>query len=564
MVLTHQKTGKFYRLLVLITLGLSIGLGLALSGNANAEDELAADYSAAELAELVGPIALYPDDLVAIVLPASSYPLQIVAAARYLNTLETNPALRPDDDWDDTVIALLNYPEALELLNQDLDWTWSLGDAVVHQQADVLDAIQEFRGRAVMAGNLETDERQVVSTVDEVVAIEPADPEVIYVPYYDPADVVVYQHVPVYHYYARRRPVYYYPYPSHYSFASGFFWGVTTAYTVGWLTDRVHSHHYGYASHPYYGRHYATYYRAPRAQRLRHHHVNPSDRFTANKRQFGNTWRPAARHGQRSVQERTYSRKGNVGANRSRSTQRLVAGRDSRRPANDVHRTSKSQPTANTRQSARLARLDRPRNLHLPRSAESNASPKNRANQVRSSSPEVHATQTRQADQRAGTRRPANTRAASTQKSQQRNQTQSRTNARRIDTRDQQTRAQPSRDTRTAKRQERNTPTVTQNRNRRTIPVVNGSPSRATQRVQSQQTARNVRAQPAVRKAQVTAQTNSRRTATRSQAGRKSQTTQRADTRPARPATTQNRAAAKSTHANPTRVAARRAGSKRH
>lgn len=279
---------------------LTVAMGLLGVETARAVTEQPTDYSPAELEELVGPIALYPDDLIAIILPAASYPLQIVEAARYLEDLEDNPDLQPDESWDDSVVALLNYPEVIELLNEDLDWTWNLGEAVVSQQADVLDAIQDFRGRAVLAGNLKSDDRQIVTEVDEIIAIEPADPEVIYVPYYEPSRVVVYQPWPVYYYYPRPYPLYYYPYPVHYSFGSGFFWGVTTAYTIGWLTDRVHYHYYGYASHPYYGHHYTTHYYSPRAHRIRHHyHAKPHTHVVYDRNHYGNTWKPNRRHGHR-------------------------------------------------------------------------------------------------------------------------------------------------------------------------------------------------------------------------------------------------------------------------
>jgi len=268
--------------------------------SARAVTEQPVDYSPAELEELVGPVALYPDDLIGIILPASTYPLQIVEAARYLEAHETNPALQPDEDWDDAVVALLNYPEVIELLNEDLDWTWNLGEAVVNQQADVLDAVQNFRSRAVMAGNFKSDDRQNVTYIDEVIEVTPVDPEIIYVPYYEPSSVIVYQRWPAYHYYPRPYPVYYYPYPAHYSFASGFFWGVTTAYTIGWLTDRVHFHYYGYASHPYYGHHYANHYYSRHARRVRHYnYAGPRNHYGYNKRHYGNTWKPKNRHGDR-------------------------------------------------------------------------------------------------------------------------------------------------------------------------------------------------------------------------------------------------------------------------
>ena len=238
----------------------------------------------AELEELVGPIALYPDDLVSIVLPASTYPLQIVQAARYLEEHKTNPELKPDEDWDDSVVALLNYPEVIELMNKDLDWTWKLGEAALYQQAELLGAIQDFRDRAYAAGNLQSDEHQAVTKKAETIVIEPADPKVIYVPYYDPGYVVVYQPYPVYHYYPQAYPVYYYPYPYGYSFGFSYFWGVTLAFSIDWHSHHVHVHHRRHYAHPYYGR----YYHYPLYRR---HSVSVSYR--------GNIWRPGHYSGAR-------------------------------------------------------------------------------------------------------------------------------------------------------------------------------------------------------------------------------------------------------------------------
>ena len=106
-----------------------------------------------ELKALVGPVALYPDDLLAIVLAASTYPLQIVAAARFRSDVE-NRDREPDANWDEAVVALLNYPEALALLNDDIDWTWELGQAMLAQEADLMRAVQTFRDEAVASGNL--------------------------------------------------------------------------------------------------------------------------------------------------------------------------------------------------------------------------------------------------------------------------------------------------------------------------------------------------------------------------------------------------------------------------
>lgn len=349
-------------------------------GDAQAQDEAPATYTTAELEELVGPVALYPDTLLAIVLPAASYPLQIVEAARYLEALDANPDLQPDDDWDDAVVALLNYPEVIELMNDDLDWTWDLGAAVVNQQDDVLAAVQSFRGRAVAAGNLQTDDRQTVSQTGDVIEVTPVDSEVIYVPYYEPSRVVVYQRRPVYYYYPRSYPLYYYPYPANYSFSSGFFWGVTTAYVVGWRTHRVHFHHIGYASHPYYGRRYVERYRVRHARRIRHRRVGlPVRRSAAQRSHIGTAWRPGARHGagprhrteyragNRTSQRRSLAHRGKkrnyngakvrhrrdtVRGSRARSTDRrhdIRAGNRSGREPGNVQRRHRSAAPGKTR-----------------------------------------------------------------------------------------------------------------------------------------------------------------------------------------------------------------------
>src|SRR5690606_30402836 len=213
-------------------------------------------FTSDELEELVAPIALYPDDLVAIVLPASTYPLDVVEAARFLDELEDEPGLAPDEDWDDSIVALLNYPEVLRLMDEDLDWTWDLGEAFLNQQAEVFDAIQRFRVQAREAGNLATDERVLVTEDDGAISIAPADPKVIYVPYYEPREVIVHHHYAPIRHYPRPYPLYYYPYPAGYSFWSGYFWGVTTAFVVGWHTHHLHVHHHLHVGHPYHRHHY--------------------------------------------------------------------------------------------------------------------------------------------------------------------------------------------------------------------------------------------------------------------------------------------------------------------
>ncbi|HSG98248.1 MAG TPA: DUF3300 domain-containing protein [Woeseiaceae bacterium] len=249
--------------------------------------------SPTDLQELVGPIALYPDDLLAIVLPASAYPLQIIEAGRFLAELEDDSSLQPSTEWDDSVVALLNYPEVLKLLNDDIDWTWRLGEAVVAQQEDVVAAIEEFRDRAYAAGNLKSDEYQSVTRNDGVIEITPVAEDVIYVPYYEPERVVVYQSRPAYYYYPRAYPVYYYPYPSWYYFDHGPFWGVTTAFTIGWVSHNLHVYHHSYYGHPYYGHSYwdRWWYRRPSINIYNTTYVRNSQ-VTINRYYGGDRWRP--------------------------------------------------------------------------------------------------------------------------------------------------------------------------------------------------------------------------------------------------------------------------------
>ncbi len=246
-----------------------------------------------ELEELVGPIALYPDDLLAIVLPAAAYPLQLIDAGRFLDELENDSSLKPDQEWDDSIVALLNYPEVIELLNEDIDWTWRLGEAVVAQQGDVVGAIESFRDRAYAAGNLKSDDYQEVNYNDGVIEITPVSDDVIYVPYYEPERVVIYQPRPVYYYYPRAYPVYYYPYSSSYAFDRGYFWGVTTAFTIGWLTDSLHVYHHSYRGHPYYRHRYNDYYwyRRPSINVYNTTYVRNTN-VTINRYYRGDRWQP--------------------------------------------------------------------------------------------------------------------------------------------------------------------------------------------------------------------------------------------------------------------------------
>ena len=144
-----------------------------------------------QLQQLVAPIALYPDSLVAQILAAATFPEQVVLAERWV---QQNPDLKGtalgqalnQQPWDPSIKAVAAFPAVLGNMDKNLSWTSSLGDAYYNQQQDVMQAVQVMRQRAEAAGNLKSTPQQVVSTQDSTIEIQPASPDVVYVPAYDP------------------------------------------------------------------------------------------------------------------------------------------------------------------------------------------------------------------------------------------------------------------------------------------------------------------------------------------------------------------------------------------
>ena len=149
--------------------------------------------SAAQLDRLVAPIALYPDPLIAQILMAATYPLEVVEADRWLQ-IPANAALKGDaltaalqqEPWDPSIKSLVAFPQLIHTMNANLNWTEQLGDAFLAQQPDVMDAVQRLRLRAQAAGSLASTPQQAVSTEDQEIMIEPASPDMVYVPTYNP------------------------------------------------------------------------------------------------------------------------------------------------------------------------------------------------------------------------------------------------------------------------------------------------------------------------------------------------------------------------------------------
>jgi hypothetical protein len=143
------------------------------------------------LQQLVAPIALYPDELVAEVLSAATYPTQVVEADRWLQDNKNLQGKQLADEvdkqpWDSSVKALTEFPSVLANMDKNLSWTSSLGGAYMNQQKDVMDAVQIMRQQAEAAGNLKSNSQEKVEKKDKTIIIEPADTEVVYVPTYDP------------------------------------------------------------------------------------------------------------------------------------------------------------------------------------------------------------------------------------------------------------------------------------------------------------------------------------------------------------------------------------------
>jgi hypothetical protein len=176
-------------------------LGLATVGTARAQSDypesadMAAQsgdslFTSEDLDDLLAPIALYPDPLIAQILPAATFIDQIDEAARYVRQYGRSARI-DDQPWDVSVKAVAHYPDVLFMMDQKSDWTASLGQAFINQQQEVMDAIQRLRAEAEAEGNLTSTPQQQVINQDGYISIVPAEPEVVYVPQYDPQVVYV-------------------------------------------------------------------------------------------------------------------------------------------------------------------------------------------------------------------------------------------------------------------------------------------------------------------------------------------------------------------------------------
>ncbi len=202
---------------------------LILPNLAVAEEE----FSQEQLDQIMAPIALYPDSLLSQVLMASTYPVDVAEAAKW--SKENREKYMGDDavkavegqDWDPSVKSLIAFPQALEMMGDKPDWVQQVGDAFLADSESVLDTVQGLRKRAKDEGNLESSEEQNVIVEETIIKVEPADPQVVYVPAYNPTVVYGTWWYPYY------PPPFYWPPPPYYGFAAGFWSGIGFGIGIG-------------------------------------------------------------------------------------------------------------------------------------------------------------------------------------------------------------------------------------------------------------------------------------------------------------------------------------------
>lgn len=189
-------------------------------------------FSQGQLEQILAPVALYPDEVLAQILIAATYPIEVVQADRWVkqnsglkgNALTSALEQQP---WDPSVKSLVNFPQVLTMMSEKLDWTQNLGDAFLAQQEDVMKSVQVLRNKANASGNLKTTKEQKVIVEKETIIIQPANPQVVYIPTYNPTVVYGTWAYPAY------PPAYYYP-PGYVATTAFFSFAAGVAVAAAW------------------------------------------------------------------------------------------------------------------------------------------------------------------------------------------------------------------------------------------------------------------------------------------------------------------------------------------
>lgn len=228
----RNMNSRLFALLAALVLALAQG---------GAQAQPAHAFSQPELDRILAPIALYPDALLSQILMAATYPLEVAEAARWAAErpdLSGDAAVRTaeTENWDPSVKSLLAFPQLLARMAENLQWTQALGDAFLDWQPQVMDTVQALRRKAQAAGNLRSDARMSVVESGPSVLVQPADPQIVHLPYYDPLVVYGSWWWPAY------PPVYFRPWPGYYAlpaYASGFYWGPAAGISAGFFFGAI-------------------------------------------------------------------------------------------------------------------------------------------------------------------------------------------------------------------------------------------------------------------------------------------------------------------------------------
>jgi hypothetical protein len=322
-----------------------------------------------QLDALLAPIALYPDQLLSQILIASTYPLDVVEAARFV---QQNPGLNGDalnkalenKPWDPSVLSLTAFPQVLAMMNDKLEWTQQLGDAFLANEAQVMQTAQSLRARAQAAGNLQSTEQQKVIVQEKTIIIEPAQPQFVYVPVYNPTVIYGPWWVPAYRpWFWYPPPIYGYP-PIGAAFSVGFVWGSAWA---------ISSNHWGWANPNWRGGSI---------------NINVNNNYFMNRPQYNNRYqngnwqhnadqRRGVAYRDTNVQNRY--RPSNPGA----QTREAYRGRDVSQPATAQADTGRQRPTGQPGGGG----AQRPTTTDRPASAGSGTAPATRPGSVSNGAP---------------------------------------------------------------------------------------------------------------------------------------------------------------------------------
>jgi hypothetical protein len=398
------------RKITLALLSLTVSL-LPLSAPIQAENSTKQEkavhleqFSQAELEQMLAPIALYPDSVLTHILIASTYPLEVIQANRWLeknSSLAAADALSEveDKEWDPSVKALVPFPRILERLNNDLDWTQKLGDAFLQNEEQVLKSIQSLRRKADQAGNLEKMSNMEITRENQNIIIQPTEPEVIYVPYYDTRVVYGNWH------WAHYQPVYWdWSWHSHHNHHRSHY---TPHHGVFSWHPSIHiSNHFFYSAFNWHNHHVIVVDRHHYTSRRYQHRSHIVANSNARRWSHNPTHRRGVAYRSDQIRERYNSNRPSVSHTRVvRNSERAAitnreAGRTNTRTVNN---TSTRNTAIDTRQERLRQQLNNNRNSN---STESEISTRGRSS--RDNNVNVRANNSRSGENRNGSKKTAN------------------------------------------------------------------------------------------------------------------------------------------------------------